>query len=195
MPQSSTRPELADRTDQDLLGVGTAIMRRLPLSTMFIKFLIVGGLGFLINQFMLFLLYDSPVFWFLPAKDTGVDLVLFHSKDIRLLISSVLAVEAAIVFQFNAHECWTFRGRERRGWGPVRFLKFNATAAGGAIIAVVTINVLKQMFGISPYISNVIGTVLGFMWNWAWNTLIIWPQQRKHEGLPASVGSGHPMQE
>jgi len=173
------QPRLAERAAQGLWQTAEAIVDRLPVSTTFLKFLIVGGVGFLINQFVLFLLYDSPVFWFLPAKDTAVDLGLFRHDDIRLLIASVLAVEAAITFQFNAHERWTFRDRERRGWGPVRFLKFNVTAAGSPIIVVVTINTLALLFGVSPYISNAIGTVIGFMWNWVWNTLVIWPQQQK----------------
>jgi len=173
------RPELADRTDQRLRKAGAAIIGRLPVSTTFLKFLIVGGLGFLINQFMLFLLYDSPVFWFLPAKDANLDLGLFGHLHTRLLVSIVLAVEVAIIFQFNAHERWTFRDRERKGWGPLRFLKFNATAAVAVIIAVATVYFLTPLFGDSPYIPNVIGTVLGFTWNWGWNTLVIWPQKQK----------------
>ena len=170
---------MAGQADQGLLGAATAMIRRLPLPATFVKFLIVGGIAYLINQFMLFLLYDSPVFWFLPAKDTEVSLGLFSHPDIRLLISSVLAVEVAIVFQFNSHERWTFKDRERKGWGPFRFLKFNVTSAASPIIVVVTVNTLTPLFGISPYISNTIGIGVGFMWNWMWNTLVIWPQQRK----------------
>jgi dolichol-phosphate mannosyltransferase len=155
-----------------------AISRRLPLSNTFVKFLIVGGIGFLINQFMLFMLYDSPTFWFLPAQDTRLDLGLFRHPDIRLLISSVLAVETAIVFQFNAHERWTFRDRGRKGWGPIRFLKFNLGAGVSSIIVVVTVNTLTPLVRISPYLSNTIGIMIGFMWNWTWNTLIIWPQHQ-----------------
>jgi len=157
-------------------------MRRLPLPATFVKFLIVGGIAYLINQFMLFLFYDSPVFWFLPARETEVNLALFNDPDIRLLISSVLAVEVAIVFQFVSHERWTFRDRPRKGWGPFRFLKFNTTSALSPIIVVVTVNTLTPFVGISPYISNTIGIIIGFMWNWTWNSLVIWPQQRKAQG-------------
>jgi putative flippase GtrA len=47
------------------------------------------------------------------------------------------------------------------------------------IIVVVTVNTLTPLFGISPYVSNTIGIAAGFMWNWTWNTLVIWPQQQK----------------
>jgi len=159
-----------------------ATIRCLRLPNTLGKFLIVGGIGYLINQFTLFLFYDSPVFWFLPAKDTDLDLWLFTHPDVRLLISSVLAVEAAIFFQFNLHERWTFKDRERKGWVLFRFLKFNLTSAVSPIIVVVTVNTLTPLFGISPYLSNTIGIAAGATWNWTWNTLVIWPRA---EGLGA----------
>ena len=165
-----------------------AASRRLSLPPTLVKFLIVGGIAYLINQFALFLLYDSPIFWFLPAQDTEANLWLFTHPDVRLLISSVLAVEAAIIFQFSSHERWTFRDRPREGWGLLRFLKFNLTSAGSPIIAVVTINTLTPLFGISPYLSNTIGIAAGIAWNWTWNTLVIWPQQQKVEAPDSREG-------
>jgi dolichol-phosphate mannosyltransferase len=152
-------------------------MRLLPQASILVRFLVVGGIGYLINQFSLYLLYDSPVFWFLPSRNTDVDLGLFTHPDIRLLISSILAVETAIVFQFLAHERWTFRDRQHKGWGPLRFLRFNLSSAVSPIIVVVTVNTLTPVFGISPYISNTIGILAGFTWNWTVNTLLIWPQR------------------
>ncbi len=178
---TTTQPELATHDDRGLGRAPAAIIRRLPLPATFAKFLIVGGIAYLINQFMLFLLYDSPVFWFLPAKDTHLDLALLEITNLRLLISSALAVEVAIVFQFNAHERWTFRDREHNGWGPVRFFKFNVTASLSPVIIVATTYSLTQLADISPYISNTIGVLLGFTWNWTLNTLVIWPQRQKGE--------------
>jgi putative flippase GtrA len=176
------RPELATQRDQRLSRATAVAIRRLHLPSTLTKFLIVGAFGFLINQFTLFLLYDSPVFWFLPAKDTLASLGLFNHPDIRLLLSSVVAVEVAIFFQFNAHERWTFRDRARKGWVLLRFLKFNLTSSVSPIIVVVTVNTLTPLFGISPYISNTIGIAAGVTWNWTWNTLVIWPRA---EGLRA----------
>ncbi|MBI1886735.1 MAG: GtrA family protein [Chloroflexi bacterium] len=166
------------QADQSLPQAGVsalqAIGQRFPMPAMFAKFLIVGGIAYLINQLALFLLYDSPVFWFLPAKDTE----FLGDPDVRLLISSILAVEVSIIFQFNSHERWTFRGRSRKGPGIVRFLKFNLTSAVSPIIVVVTVNTLTPIFDISPYVSNTIGILIGFIWNWGFNTLLIWPRQQ-----------------
>lgn len=169
------QPELA--TEPGIMGALSALAHRLHLPTTLVKFLIVGGIAFGINQLWLYLLYDSPIFWFLPDQDTRLDLGLFTHPDIRLLIASVFAVEAAILFQFNAHERWTFRKRAQAGWIGYRFVKFNLSAIVSPIISVVTTNVLTVEFDLSPYIANTIGVLIGFTWNWTLNTLIIWPRQ------------------
>lgn len=146
----------------------------------FIKFLIVGTIGYLVNQITLFIVYDSPVFWFLPEQRTRVDLGLFAHRDVRLLIATIVAVEAAIVSNFLWHERWTFRERDRSASKRWRFAKFNSTSIGSPIISVTTVNILTPMFGISPYLTNTIGIILGMTWNWLWNTFVIWPV-KKHK--------------
>ena len=149
---------------------------RLHVSPEFLKFILVGGVTFVINLAAFELLYDVlPV---LPARDADFDFVLFTHPDIRLLLASVLAVQIAIVFKFFALENWTFRDRPRRGWGPVRFLRLNATSIAGQIITVATVNVLTPVFGISPYISLSIGVMLGFLANWLFSAHLIWPSAR-----------------
>ena len=158
---------------------GYSLLRRLPVSSTFIKFLIVGGIGYLVNQFTLFALYDSPISGVLPAKGTEFEFVFITISDVKLLIASALAVEAAITSNFSWHERWTFRDRERRSSLPLRFLTFNCTSIGSPLISLATVNVLTPLLGISPYISNTIGIGLGTAWNWTWNTMFIWPRQRR----------------
>jgi putative flippase GtrA len=176
------QPELISETETGLMAAARELAERLHLPTTFVKFLIVGGIGFVINQFFLFLFYDSPVFWFFPDKQGNIDLGLFTNGDARLLISSIIAVEMAIVFQFNAHERWTFRHRPRDGWIGKRFVKFNVSSAISPIVVVSTnalTPVLRGTFSdLSPYIANGIGVLLGFGWNWGLNSLVIWPHHR-----------------
>jgi putative flippase GtrA len=178
------QPELISENEGGLMAAARELAERLHLPTTFVKFVIVGGMGFVINQFLLFLFYDSPIFWFFPSKSTEWDLIAVTAGDARLLISSIVAVELAIVFQFNAHERWTFRHRPRNGWIGARFVKFNVSSAISPIIVVVSTNVLTPVFdgtfgALSPYIANGIGVLLGFSWNWGLNSLLIWPHQRE----------------
>ena len=168
------KPQVQDPPTIALTRTAQAVLERLHISTTFAKFLIVGGIGYLVNQFTLLLVYDSPLLGFLPAKHTHFDLVLFTHPDIRLLIASVCAVEAAVVSNFYWHEGWTFRHRQRGAPALARFLRFNLTSIGSPLVAVATVNVLTPVFGISPYIANTIGIALGTSWNWAWNNHVIW---------------------
>jgi putative flippase GtrA len=159
---------------------------RLHLPTTFVKFLIVGGIGFVVNTFVLYLLYDSPLAGLLlPDKDTNADIGLFVHDDIRLLVASVVAVECAIITQFNFHDRWTFRKRSHSGWIGARFAKFNLSSIVSPIIVVVTVNVLTPVIRdaagddsligkVAPYLANTAGVLLGFTWNWTLNSLVIW---------------------
>lgn len=88
------------------------VRKRLVGQRTLAKFVVVGAMGYLIYQVVLFIMYDSPLFWFLPAKDTGASLVLFTHDDLRLLITSLVAAELSIVGAFIGHNQWTFRDRE-----------------------------------------------------------------------------------
>ncbi len=170
------KPHAQDQPTIGLVATAREALERRNISTTFVKFVIVGGIGYLVNQFTLLVVYDVPLFWFLPAKDTGFDFILFTHPDVRLLIASVLAVEAAVISNFYWHERWTFRHRELRAQRLVRFGKFNLTSMGSPVISLATVNILTPLFGMSPYISNTIGIGLGTAWNWAWDTRVIWPR-------------------
>jgi putative flippase GtrA len=151
--------------------------RFLGLPTTFLSFLAVGGMAFIVTEVVLFLCYDTGLLWFLPEKDTefGIGSGIEH-PDIRLLIASAVAVEAAIVFKFLAYEYWTFRERQRPASLPVRFLQLNAAALLGAAVTVSVVNVLTPVLGISPYITTPAGVLAAFMLNWVASSHLIWPE-------------------
>ena len=184
------QPELISEAEGGIVGFARSIAERFNLPKTFIKFVIVGGFGFVIYQSFFALIYETSVIWFLPGKDTETSLLVFTHPDILLLIASVVAVEVAIFFQFNSHERWTFRNRNREGNLFIRFTKFNLSSIVSPIVIVLTVNVLTPVLGLSPYISNVIGVGLGFTWNWVINSLIIWPHQRLHEADKGSTAAG-----
>jgi hypothetical protein len=70
----------------DSLGIWT------PGSFTLGRFLVVGAIGYLVNQFCLFLFYDTPMLWFLPDKDVQADIGMLTIGDSRLLIASIAAI-------------------------------------------------------------------------------------------------------
>jgi len=179
-------------SDQGLMAAASALAHRLHLPTTLIKFLMVGGIGFLIYQFFLLAFYTLPTLWFLPDKETTIDPLPFGLPELglRLLIVSIVALELAIVFQFSSHERWTFRNRNRAGWVVARFLKFNLNSSFSIIAILGMTNVLSAVLGVmnlgigpvdidmSPYVSSLAGVLIGFCWNWTLNSLVIWPKHR-----------------
>lgn len=149
------------------------------ISPIILRFLIVGGVGYLINQGLLLLFYDSSLFPFLPDKDADASFLFFSHDDARLLIASIIAVEVSIVSNFYWHDRWTFRDHVKR---PLiqRYLQFNLTSIGSPLISVVVLNILTPYVGIHHLIANTIGILLGTGWNWFCNTQIIWRRHPVH---------------
>lgn len=159
--------------------------RRLPVSSSFVKFLAIGAVAYVINQAVLFLLYD--VLPLLPAKETSVDFGLFTEPDIRLLIASAISVELAIAFKYYALQRFAFPDRARRGHPITRFLRFNGSCFGSTLVIVGAINVLTPVFDMSPYVATTLGTILGFAANYAFSHYLIWPH---HQERAAEAASG-----
>jgi putative flippase GtrA len=169
------QPEIISDSQNRFVKFCRGIAERFHLPTTLVKFLIVGGIAFWIYQAALYLFYDSPLFTFFPDKDSDLDALLFTVPDARLLLASVLGIEMAILFQFNAHERWTFRRRRRDGWVVGRFFKFHLSSIVSPTIIVIVTNALTAATGWPPYFSAAVGVLLGFGWNWTMNSLVIWP--------------------
>ncbi len=185
------QPEIISDSDSGLAAYFRALAVRYHLPRTLVKFLLVGGVAFLIYQLALKVLWGTSLISFLPNKNSELDLGLLTIPDTRLLISSIIAIELAMLFQFNSHERWTFRYRPHGGWIGARFLKFNLSSIVSPTIIVVTTNGLTAIFGWPPYFSAAVGVLLGFAWNWTVGTRMIWPHARASI-LPGAAGIPEP---
>lgn len=142
-----------------------------------LRFLLVGGIGYFVNQGVLYLLYDAPLFAWLPPQGADWTTPWFNIRDIRLLIASAAGVEAAIISNFTWHHWWTFAGgSDTRLY--LRFLRFNLTSLGSPAISLLMTNTLTPYFGVHYFIANSIGILMGTTWNWLWASRVIWRRQR-----------------
>lgn len=176
-PSTAKRPGATDRRK---------IQRGLRFlgSFRFARFLVVGGIGYLVNQLVLFLLYDTPVLPGLPDQGTAWRTALFNVRDVRLLISSIVAVEMSIISNFSWHHFWTFSHRSMDRL-HLRFLRFNLTSVGSPLISLAMINTLTPFLGINYLIANSLGIALGLIWNWLWASKVIW-KHAPRAGSPRS---------
>ncbi len=84
-------------------------------SRSFLKFCLVGALGFLVNTGLLWILTD------------GVGLYY--------VLSSAISIEASILFNFSLNDTWTFRNRKGLGNSIlVRAIRYNLVCIAGALL-------------------------------------------------------------
>jgi len=116
------------------------------------KFGVVGGSGFFVNMFFLWLF--TEIFG------------LFY------IISSVLAIFWAMINNFVWNDIWTWRGRGEPGIKPffIRLLKFCLVASlAGYVGNLGILWILTHFFGLHYMISNVFGIAVGTLVNYFLN--------------------------
>jgi putative flippase GtrA len=138
------------------------------LSPEMIKFLVVGGISYLVNQAALALMYEQVLADVTRRLDTA-----FGTMDLALLLASVVAVEIAIIARFLLNDHWTFRRRRDKPFVH-RFVQSNFGSLGSPLISLATVNILTPLFDINYLVSNSIGIALGLAWNWGWSTRVVW---------------------
>lgn len=115
------------------------------------KFVIVGGLGTLVN--------------------TGVLIVLYQTVHLTLVAASIIATELAIAHNFLWNNYWTFGQRK---WSLQRFAKFNAVSLGGQCITVATLWMLVHYASLHYVIANFTAIGLALIWNFTVNVHWTW---------------------
>ena len=136
------------------------------------RFLVVGGVSYVVNQVLLFILYDHA---FTSVPRGGERLA--SAVDLALLLASMIALEVSIIVRFALNDRWTFRDRRTKSFAA-RFYQSNFTSFGGPLISLATVNILTPQFGVSYLISNSLGILLGLAWNWFWSTRLVWATGR-----------------
>lgn len=142
----------------DLLLFG--IKARLKKYKRFVKFGMVGFIGFLINT---------------------IGLETFVRMGLHPSIASAIGAEGAIVSNFLLNNFWTFRERKiHRGRAPLKFLQFNLTSLGALLIQSGTVFVGVTLLDHSTYrIFYLLGVGLGMFWNYFMYNKVIWSKQKE----------------
>jgi len=121
------------------------------------KFGIVGISGIFINQGLL-IFFKEIIGFSIP-------------------VASVFAIELAILNNFFWNDIWTFKsedGQQKLSSRWHRLIAFQLISMGGAIINFVVLIVLVFFLAIDYRIANIIGILLGFIWNFMVNRRFTW---------------------
>lgn len=130
------------------------------------KFLLVGGIGFILNA----VLYE----------------IFVNTTHFPIAVCNIMAAQFAIFSNYNLNNLWTFKGRGKRTVGQyfLRMGQFFLTSNIGVIlIQSGTIQIGDMLFGEEYYrIYFLIGTGFLMLWNFTIYNKIIWKKRpKRHE--------------
>jgi dolichol-phosphate mannosyltransferase len=127
-------------------------------STIF-RFITVGVIGLVINE--------------------GLLIILKEHTELSLPVASAIAIECAILCQFQLNDRWTFGTTTRkipRIW--IRFFSYQTACIVGLVINDAVLNLLVIFAGIDYRIANIIGIFIAFGWNYWINFNVTWKAHR-----------------
>ena len=124
----------------------------------FLKFCVVGTIGFVINTILLELLVKRG----------------FHPS-----IGSAVGAEFAILSNFLWNNSWTFGTRKITGLRSVKkFFQFNTASFGAILLQAGTVAVGTIFFGLPSYrFFYLVGVGFGLVWNYTMYSRVIWKRQ------------------
>ena len=120
------------------------------------KFGLVGLSGIVVNMGVLWYLTEFVGFYY--------------------LVASLFAIELSILNNFLWNDIWTFRaaGEHKLTSRWHRVLSFHIVSAGGLIINMGILYLLTSIFGVYYLVSNLIGILVAFAWNFFVNRRVTW---------------------
>jgi dolichol-phosphate mannosyltransferase len=144
-------PKAMSNVDYNNGNIVHAADKAVFLLTRLSKFLVVGGIGVLVNNLALF--------------------VLFQWMHLSLVVASIPATELAIINNFYCNDRWTFK---QTHISLSRFARFNLVSLSGLLITTGTLWVLASHMGLYYLVANLLGIGLATVWNFVVNSLWTW---------------------
>ncbi|MDD4135543.1 MAG: glycosyltransferase [Candidatus Shapirobacteria bacterium] len=149
------------KTAKDIFRVAVLLRWNDELTKRFLKFGIVGFIGFIINAFFL----------------------NFFSNFMSAPWPWTLSAEVSIVSNFTLNNLWTFKSRQIFGQEKLikKFLEFNLSSAGAIVIQSIFGTLAEFIFGPGNktlYLAVII-VFLVLPYNWTMYNLVIWRKKKK----------------
>ena len=154
--RSRGESKLSSRTQIDYLRHLWSLFLRTGELLRFFKFIFVGLTGVGVNLGLL---------WLLAEKGKVVD-----------WLSSGVAIEVSIIWNFILNNAFTFRDRNAPGIGPFikRLLKFNAVSLPGWAINFGVALFFRDVVGLDRILAQALGIIPATLWNYILNMVWTW---------------------
>jgi dolichol-phosphate mannosyltransferase len=153
--RSSGRSKMKARQQIDYLRHILLLMRRSGEMSRFMKFIAVGLSGVVVN--------------------IGIQAIITHTANWGKYVNLIPGIEISIITNFLLNDYFTFSDRRTGKTRSffARLVKYNLTALTGAFINYVVAALLITV-GLNPYLSNFIGILIAFIWNYVLSLIWTW---------------------
>lgn len=125
----------------------------------FVRFCIVGTLGFIINFVLLTLLYKK-----------------LH---INVFIAQLISSEVALFSNFILHHNWTYKDRETNKSIKNLLIQFHMSSWTAILGSAAIVAGSVKLFHMHYFTALVVASAVGLLWNFGWTKFVIW---HHHDG-------------
>lgn len=125
----------------------------------FVRFAMVGSLGFAINFALLTLLFKF-LGW-------------------PLFIAQVISAEIALAHNFIWHHHWTYKGHESSKSIGKLIVEFHITSWVAIVGSALLVSLFVHAFNMDYTIALVFSSAIGMLWNFAWTKMAIWKRAQE----------------
>lgn len=127
----------------------------------FVRFCMVGVVGFAVNYAALFVLYELV--------------------GLPILAAQLLGAETALFSNFIFHHFWTYRGRTQKKRIRVLLAQFHMSFWAGALINSSVVVVTVWWIGWHYFFGLVAGSLAALFWNFFWTKFYIWRHSSRQD--------------
>lgn len=120
----------------------------------FIRFSLVGAVGFLVNLAGLFMLFDLAGF--------------------PIWVAQLLAAECALISNFTLHHFWTYRQQSGGKRKRILLAQFHLSFWSGALINTAIVVSAVEVFHVHYFFGLIAGSATALFWNFFWTKFYIW---------------------
>ncbi|MFA6602989.1 MAG: glycosyltransferase [Candidatus Shapirobacteria bacterium] len=167
--RTTDESKIEAKTAKDIFRVAFLLRRNDEFTKKFIKFGLVGGVGFVINLVGLnvFSRFLTPV---IPAVG------------LRNSIANTLASELSIISNFTFNNAWTFKSQQITAITDIisKFVAFNLSSlVGGVLVPALIVGAGTHFFGDQSKNIFLVIAILGFTipYNWTVYNRVIWKKK------------------
>ena len=177
--------KIESNTPREILHTVLKLRLSDPATRRFIKFGIVGFMGYLVNALGVEILVRSDITGYLATNFVNSYVPYIHEiLSQRSSWAAAFATELAILSNFLLNNVWTFKDRTIEGLSVLKkFLHFNLTSFGAVLLQFFAVGAATLIFGETVLVrqSALIGAIILLVvpYNWFVYNTVIWKNRRK----------------